>query len=134
MCRQALARVGLTCCSNVEPTRLPSSRAGRLTSGISLPGFRFPFLVGEDGMADAPSVEHFSNLAAGLQWALLQPGDDSTGNAVAFPGWPCSWNVSFRLKAPAGATVSGTWSGGHLGSLDVDPPSRARHVLVAAGC
>jgi hypothetical protein len=86
-------------------------------------------------MADDPSVEHFSNLAAGIQWALLQPGDnDATGDAALLPGWPCAWNVSFRLRAPAGATVAAEWAGGQLQSLVVDPPSRAPHVLIAPGC
>ena len=109
--------------------------AGRLTSGTALPGYRFPFFVGEDGMADEPSVEHFSNLAAGLQWALLQPGyNDSFGDAVLFPGWPCTWNVSFRLRAPAGASVTAVWSSGQVQSLSVDPPSRSSHFVLAPGC
>lgn len=100
-----------------------------------LPGYRFPFLVGEDGMADEPSVEHYSNLAAGIQWALLQPGyNDSTGDAVLLPGWPCTWNVTFQLRAPAGATVAAAWAGGRLEKLSVYPPARASHILLAPGC
>ena len=86
-------------------------------------------------MADAPSVEHFANLAAGIQWALLQPGDnDADGDAVLLPGWPCTWNVSFSLRAPAGAAVTASWMGGALRNVSVVPQSRASHILLASGC
>lgn len=86
-------------------------------------------------MADEPSVEHYANLAAGIQWALLQPGDnDAVGDVIAFPGWPCSWNVSFRLRAPKEAAVTAKWSGGRLEALTVDPPSRTSYVQLAPGC
>jgi hypothetical protein len=100
--------------------------------GNPLPGFRFPFFSGEDGMADEAAVEIFSNLQAGVQFALLQPGEQ--GAVVAFPGWPCEWDVHFRLRAPLNTTVEGVWRGGALVNLTVVPPARAAAVIVAAGC
>ena len=64
-------------------------------AGAPLPGYRFPFFSGEDGMNDFPSVEQFSNLQAGAQLALLQAGEDAQswdepGSIVLLPGWPCA--------------------------------------------
>jgi hypothetical protein len=104
----------------------------RRTAGSPLPGYRFPFFSGENGMADEAAAEIFSNLQAGVQFALLQPGEG--GSVVAFPGWPCAWDVHFRLRAPGNTTVEGRWRGGALVNLTVVPSSRAPWVHVATGC
>ena len=102
------------------------------TVGTPLPGYRFPFFSGEDGMADEAAVEVFSNLQAGVQYAVLQPGEG--GTVVVLPGWPCAWDVHFRLRAPGNATVEGVWRGGQLVNLTVLPVERAPWVKVAPGC
>ena len=83
-------------------------------------------------MAGEAALEVFSNLQAGVQLALLQPGE--RGAAVVLPGWPCEWDVSFKLRAPANATVEGVWRGGQLVNLTVVPEGRAPWVIVAPGC
>ena len=108
-------------------------------AGSPLPGYRFPFFSGEDGMSDFPSVEQFSNLQAGAQFALIQAGEDAAdwgapGSIVLLPGWPCSWDVSFRLRAPFNTSVTVVWANSSLQSLDVDPPARRADVLFAPGC
>ena len=107
--------------------------------GSPLAGFRFPFFSGEDGMADFPSVEQYSNLQAGLQLALIQAGEDNAswntpGAIVLLPGWPCAWDVSFRLRAPFNTVVTVVWANSSLQSLDVQPPARRRDVVFAPGC
>jgi hypothetical protein len=102
------------------------------TRGTPLPGYRFPFFSAEDGMGDEAACEAFSNLAAGVQHALLQAGEH--GEIVVLPGWPCAWDVHFKLRAPANTTVEGVFKGGKLLSLSVVPASRAADVIVAPGC
>jgi hypothetical protein len=102
------------------------------TAGTPLPGFRLPFFSAEDGMGDEAACEAFSNLASGVQFALLQPGEQ--GAVVALPGWPCAWDVHFKLRAPQNTTVEGVWRGGQLRNLTVVPASRAPFVYVAKGC
>ena len=66
------------------------------------------------------------------KFALLQPGED--GAVVAFPAWPCHWDVHFRLYAPWNTTVEGVWQGGAVVNLTVVPESRAAAVIFATGC
>jgi len=108
-------------------------------AGSPLAGYRFPFFSGEDGMADFPSVEQFSNLQAAAQFALVQAGEDnadwsSPGAIVLLPGWPCAWDVAFRLRAPFNTVVTAVWANSSLQSLDVQPPARRADVVVAPGC
>jgi alpha-L-fucosidase 2 len=102
------------------------------TVGHPLPGFRFRYFSAEDGMADEPALEFFSNLQAGVQFALLQTGEN--GTAVVLPGWPCEWDAHFKLRAPENTTVEGVWRAGRLVNLTVLPTSRAPFVIVAPGC
>lgn len=106
----------------------------RATSLKPLPGYRFQFFSGEEGMGGEPAAEVFSNLQAGLQLALLQSAEDPQGTIVLLPGWPCDWDVAFRLRAPRNTTVDALWAGGRLVRLDVFPPDRAADVVVAPGC
>lgn len=102
------------------------------TVGTPLPGYRFPFFSAEDGMSDEPALEVFSNLQAGVQFALLQPGENST--IVTFPGWPCDWNVHFKLRGPVNTTIEGVWQDGKVLNLTVVPAWRMSSVIVAEGC
>lgn len=117
-----------------ERVRAGQLFAGRL-GGHPVDGYRFPFFSGEDGMNALPSIEWFSNLASGIQFALVQPGDDDgAGEAVLLPGWPCGWNVSFALRGPKNAMVRAVFAGGAVQALDVEPPERAASFIVAPGC
>jgi hypothetical protein len=106
----------------------------RAEAPAPLPGFRFRFFSGEPGMADEAAAEVFSNLASGVQLALLQPGDDAAQSVAVLPGWPCAWGVRWRLRAPGNTSVEGAWEGGALQSLTVLPPERAPAVRLAPGC
>jgi len=79
-----------------------------------------------------PSADHYANMNRALQESLLQTGDDAGGTLVLLPAWPCSWDVDFRLVGPANTTVTVSYAGGRLVSLDVQPPSRAGAVKWAA--
>ena len=106
----------------------------RAAAPAPLPGFRFRFFSGEPGMAGEAAAEVFSNLASGVQLALLQPGDDGAQSVAVLPGWPCAWGVRWRLRAPGNTSVEGVWEGGALQSLVVQPPERAPAVRLAPGC
>ena len=53
------------------------------------------------------------------------------GSAVLLPAWPCEWDVSFKLAAPAGAVVEGSLKQGKL-SYTVEPESRASFITARA--
>ena len=52
---------------------------------------------------------------------------------LLLPAWPKDWNCTFKLHAPFKTTVSGSVSEGKVTSLAVDPPERAKDVLIAGG-
>ena len=104
------------------------------TRGAPLPGYRFAFFSSEDGMAGEPASEVYSILQAATQYALMQAADDAGATIVLLPGWPCAWNVSFRLHGPLNTTVTAVWAAARMQSLVVDPPERAPSVIVAPGC
>ena len=107
---------------------------GRVPAGPSLPGFRFPFFTAEDGMGDEAAAEVFSNLQGGVGLALVQPGEDAEGRVVVLPGWPCGWDVHFKLQAPRNTSVEVVWAGGKVRSLEVVPAERKGSVVIAPGC
>ena len=53
---------------------------------------------------------------------------------LQLPGWPCQWDVHFKLRAPRNTTVEGVWKGGKLLNLTVVPAWRMPWVQVAPGC
>ena len=96
------------------------------------PGYRWP------GFAPAyndyaPVSELYAGLNSALSWMLLQPGDDVNGTLVLLPGWPCAWDVSFKLWGPFNTSVEAVYAGGVVASVNVLPPARARDI-VWAGC
>ena len=92
--------------------------------------------IGTGGTA----TDHGSVGAAGLRYMLLHTGTTDEHGALSkkiflFPSWPCSdWAVKFRLHAPKGTVVEGSYDGaGTLSGFKVTPPSR-RADVVFAGC
>eukprot|EP00035_Acanthoeca_spectabilis_P003288 m.92313 g.92313 ORF g.92313 m.92313 type:complete len:428 (+) comp12033_c0_seq1:1523-2806(+) len=77
-----------------------------------------------------PSADHYGNMNSALNWMLLQPADDANGTAIAFPSWPCAWDVDFKLKAPMNTTVEATLRNGDLVKFVVTPASRGDFVRV----
>ena len=95
-------------------------------AGYRFPGFAQPFEDSE------PSADQYSNMMQGLQWMLIQPGDDADGSIVAFPAWPCSCPVHFKLAAPRNTTVEVDYDGnGTVTMLQVSPTARSSSLIFA---
>ncbi len=92
-------------------------------------GYRFPGFAPHMQDFD-PSADHFANMNRCLQEMLIQSGDDGyeSPTIVLLPAWPCGWDVSAKLWAPANTTVEFVYAGGALQSLTVVPESRAGAV------
>ena len=78
-------------------------------------------------------------MTAGLRYMLLQTGlSDAAGEPskeiVLFPAWPCDdWAVDFKLHAPGGTVVSGSYdNAGTLSSFTVTPAGRKADVAFAS--
>ncbi len=97
--------------------------------GNSHPAFRFPAMWGPN-YDWLPDQDHGSNILLTLQNMVLQPVGDKIH---LLPAWPTDWNVRFRLKAPKRTTVEGEYRDGRLLWLKVDPPERAKDVVLPVG-
>jgi hypothetical protein len=94
----------------------------------------------QDGIgAGGPITDHGGVMTAGLRYMLLQTGlSDAAGEPskeiVLFPAWPCDdWAVDFKLHAPGGTVVSGSYDGaGTLSSFTVTPAGRKADVAFAS--
>ena len=109
-----------------------AEEAGRILLGKvgnSHPAFRFPAMWGPN-YDWLPDQDHGSNILLTLQNMVLQPVGDKIH---LLPAWPKSWNVRFRLKAPKRTTVEGEYRDGRLVRLKVDPPERAKDVILPEG-
>ncbi|MBI4880259.1 MAG: hypothetical protein HY812_11465 [Planctomycetes bacterium] len=92
----------------------------------SHPGHRFPAMWGPN-FDWLPDQDHGSNLLGLTQLILMQ----CDGDAIRLlPAWPREWNVWFRLHAPRNTVVEVRWQDGRLAELRVDPPERARDVVL----
>ena len=97
--------------------------------GNSNPAFRFPAMWGPN-YDWLPDQDHGSNILLTLQNMVLQP----VGEKIhLLPAWPKDWNVRFRLRAPRRTTVEGEYRDGRLVWLRVDPPDRAKDVVLGRG-
>ena len=65
-----------------------------------------------------------------LQSMLLQRDAD---NVLLFPAWPKDWDVEFKLHAPQGTIIEGTYRDQELVELNVTPESRREDVIVCLG-
>ncbi len=90
------------------------------------PGSRFPVFWGPN-FDWIPDQDHGSNGLMALQTMILQAHGQ---RILLFPAWPAQWDVEFRLCAPLRTTVEGSYRDGKLEWLKVDPPARARDVVV----
>jgi hypothetical protein len=92
-------------------------------------GYRFPAFAPHEQDYD-PSADHYANMMRAMQEMLLQSGEDGFENStiVLLPAWPCAWDVEFTLFATGNTTVSVSYVGGKLISLDVQPTQRASAV------
>ena len=63
----------------------------------------------------------------GLQEMLMQTSGDEIR---LFPAWPEDWDVKFKLHAPYGTIVEGELKNGKLKSLEVNPKSREKDVIL----
>jgi hypothetical protein len=81
-----------------------------------------------------PSLDHLATMRQAMHAALLQPLDDAQQRFVVLPTWPSyRWDVSFKLRGPGNTTVTASCTDGKLGSVVVEPASRAADVLIG-GC
>jgi len=74
-----------------------------------------------------PDLDNGGNAAMALQAMLLQADGRSI---ILLPAWPRAWNVDFKLHAPMGTTVAGSYRDGSVRSLVVDPASRRADVTI----
>lgn len=90
------------------------------------PNERFPAFWGPN-FDWTPDQCHGGVFMRTLQAMVMQ----TDGRAIyLFPAWPRDWDVSFRLHAPFRTTVEGELREGRLVRLKVEPPERARDVVV----
>lgn len=87
---------------------------------------RFPTFWGP-GFDWTPDFNHGGSGSIALQEMLMQTPDDAIH---LFAAWPSEWDVSFRLHAPRQTVVDGTLVGGEVTHLVVDPPDRAKDVVL----
>lgn len=101
-----------------------SYAAGRLqTYNLS---YRFPVFWGPNDNW-VPDQDHGGVGLTALQSMLLQ----YHGNQILlFPAWLRCWDVDFRLHAPQRTVIEGRYRGGKWLRLDVDPPQRAKDLVV----
>jgi len=76
---------------------------------------------------ELPDLDHGGVGQMALQSMLLQSDQKKI---FLFPAWPRSWDVSFKLHAPQGTTVTGELKGGKLQHLVVVPQSRSKDIVI----
>ncbi len=76
-----------------------------------------------------PDQDHGSVASIALQAMLMQ----TDGRRIhLFPAWPEEWDVRFKLHAPYGTVVEGTFRDGRMTELTVTPAERMRDVEIGA--
>jgi len=94
----------------------------------SNPAYRFPATWGPN--ADwLPDQNHSGNLMNTAQLMLLQYDG---AKIQLLPAWPPTWNVDFKLHAPARTVIEGSVANGKLIRLNVIPETRRADVEVCA--
>jgi len=66
---------------------------------------------------------------------MLMQCDPSTNPGQAgpirlLPAWPKDWNVDFKLHAPGNTTVRAVYRDGKVETIEVQPQSRRKDVVV----
>jgi hypothetical protein len=74
-----------------------------------------------------PDQCHGGMIMIVIQSMLLQRDGD---RVLLFPAWPKDWDVEFRLRAPHGTVLAGTYRDRKLVELKVTPESRRADVVV----
>jgi hypothetical protein len=88
------------------------------------PDSRFPAFWGPN-YDWVPDQDHGGVLMKTLQSMVLQAEPVPAGDRLfVLPAWPTEWNVDFRLHAPHGTIVEGTYADGQFIRLQVTPESR----------
>ena len=106
---------------------LQGEAAKQLAWRFTCPGkrFRFPAIHDGDWAAD---VQNGSAAQMTLQSMLLQ----YDGRKIfLLPAWPREWDVEFKLHAPFNTTVECVYRDAKVGSLKVNPESRAADVVLS---
>jgi hypothetical protein len=89
-------------------------------------GSRFPAFWGPN-YDWVPDQDHGGVLLKAVQSLLMQVDGDTI---YLLPAWPRGWDADFKLRAPHRTTLRATVRDGCLVALDVDPPERARDVVI----
>lgn len=92
----------------------------------SNPAYRWPATWGPN-YDWLPDQCHGGNLVLTLQTMLLQ---EANGKLYVLPAWPKEWDVSFKLWASGGTRVSVEYRKGKIVSVNVEPRSRARDLVL----
>ena len=76
-----------------------------------------------------PDVDHGGVLQLAVQNMLVQ----CDGRTIRLlPAWPSDWEADFKFHLPGPAVIAGRVSGGKLVHWAVDPPERAKDVVVTS--
>jgi len=93
------------------------------------PGYRFP-VYAPHCYDYPPSADHYAVMTNAVTYMLMQTIDDVNQGVVLFPGWPCSWDVTFKIHAPMNTIIEGSLLDGKLLYLDVVPENRKKFVKI----
>jgi hypothetical protein len=100
----------------------------------SAESFRFPGFA-EHFQDYEPSLDHFSTLRTAVNYMLLSPLHDGSGQVMLFPGFPSDvWDVEFKLNGPNTTVIEAACQNGELAYLSVDPPEEAWRVNNTGNC
>ena len=93
---------------------------------------RFPafFGPGHDWM---PDHNWGGSGMVGLQEMLVAADPGPKGKIHLLPAWPKTWDVRFRLHTAGRTTVAGEVRDGKLIRVTVDPPNRAKDLVLSQG-
>lgn len=103
-------------------TRTFHSRRRGLQTGFAL-ALAVRFRHAEPKMEKSPCNEDPARFAS-LGYRVFRNG---------IPAWPKDWDVEFKLHAPLGTIIEGTYRDQELVELNVTPESRREDVILCLG-
>ena len=109
-----------------------AARILRVKCANSHPAFRWPATWGPN-FDWIPDQNHGGNLLTETNLMLIQSESLESGGAIRLlPSWPQNWDVDFKLNAAGKTSVHCIVKSGKVVTLEVNPPSRAKDVILPA--
>jgi hypothetical protein len=108
-----------------------AARILKVKCANSHPAYRWPATWGPN-FDWLPDQNHGGNLLNTTNLMLLQSDPLEQGGAIRLlPAWPKEWDVDFKLHAAGNTTVRCIAKAGKIQRLEVDPPARAKDVVLS---